>query len=79
MRIIAAMCTGFVLLLALGVFLGYDVDAANTAADAGESYFAYEDHVEWVKIIGVSYHLGVDGISAPMVLLTAHRRVLRAC
>ncbi|RPI96778.1 MAG: hypothetical protein EHM39_10535, partial [Chloroflexi bacterium] len=71
MRIIAAMCTGVVLLLALGVFLGYDVDAANTAAAAGESYFAFEDHVQWIESIGVSYHMGVDGISAPMVLLTS--------
>ncbi len=70
-RIIAAMCTGIVLLLALGVFFGYSVADANAAADAGETYFAFEDHIKWIEAVGVSWHLGVDGISAPMVLLTA--------
>jgi NADH-quinone oxidoreductase subunit M len=70
-RIVAALTTGIALLLALGVFFGFSVDAANSAADTGESYFAYEDHVKWVESVGISYHLGVDGVSAPMVLLTA--------
>ena len=34
-RIIAAMATGMVLLLALGVFFGYSVDDANAANDDG--------------------------------------------
>jgi len=70
-RIVAAMTMGIVLLLALGVFFGYDVDAANKAADQGQSYFAFEDHVKWIEAMGISWHLGVDGISAPMVLLTS--------
>jgi NADH-quinone oxidoreductase subunit M len=70
-RIVAAMATGITLLLALFVFFGYDVDAANNAAANGETFFAFEDQVTWIKSIGVSWHLGVDGISAPMVLLTA--------
>jgi NADH-quinone oxidoreductase subunit M len=70
-RIIAAMATGVALLLALGVFFGYRPDQANAATQAGQSYFAFEDHVKWIQSIGVSWHLGVDGISAPMVLLTA--------
>ncbi|MBN1680358.1 MAG: NADH-quinone oxidoreductase subunit M [Anaerolineae bacterium] len=86
-RIIAALATGITLLLALGVFLGYSVDDANAAATAAaeavtdeaaaaegevvEPYFAFEDHVQWVESLGISWHLGVDGISAPMVLLTA--------
>jgi NADH-quinone oxidoreductase subunit M len=70
-RIIAAMSMGVVLLLALGVFIGYDTDAANAAAESGQTYFGYEDHIQWVESIGIGYHLGVDGISAPMVLLTA--------
>ncbi len=79
-RIVAAMVMGIVLLLALGVFLGYSTDDANAVAEqyaqAGEGdavrpYFAYEDHVQWVESVGISWHLGVDGISAPMVLLTS--------
>lgn len=79
-RIVAAMTTGIALMLALGVFLGYSADDADAVAEqyalAGEGeavrpYFAYEDHVQWVESVGISWHLGVDGISAPMVLLTA--------
>lgn len=70
-RIIAAVTMGITLLLALGVFLGYDVDAANEAAEAGQTHFAFEDRVKWIPEVGISWHLGVDGISAPMVLLTA--------
>jgi NADH-quinone oxidoreductase subunit M len=70
-RIIAAMSTGIALVLALGVFLGYNVDAAKAAGNQGNMYFAFEDHVKWIESVGISWHLGVDGISAPMVLLTA--------
>ncbi|NDJ78680.1 MAG: NADH-quinone oxidoreductase subunit M [Chloroflexi bacterium] len=87
-RTVAAMTTGITLLLALGVFFGYNTDDANAAADAYveardaaagnpdevetvEPYFAFEDHVKWIEPLGISWHLGVDGISAPMVLLTA--------
>jgi NADH-quinone oxidoreductase subunit M len=70
-RIVAAMATGVCLLLALGVFFGYSVHNANAAAENGQSYFAFEDHVKWVPSVGISWHLGVDGISAPMVLLTS--------
>lgn len=70
-RIIAAMSTGIALLLALFVFFGYSVDQANTVNGDGGTYFAFEDHVKWIESVGISWHLGVDGISAPMVLLTA--------
>ncbi len=85
-RIVAATTMGIVLLLALGVFFGYDTDGANARAEeiaaaaedgtitqdeAVAPYFAFEDRVKWIDSVGISWHLGVDGISAPMVLLTA--------
>ena len=70
-RIIAAVVMGACLLLSLGVFFGFNTDAANAAAANGQSYFAFEDKIPWIESIGVSWHLGVDGISAPMVLLTS--------
>lgn len=30
----------------------------------------FEEKVVWVEQLGISYHVGVDGLSAPMVLLT---------
>jgi NADH-quinone oxidoreductase subunit M len=38
--------------------------------DAGAG-FQFEEHYVWFPQIGASYHLGVDGISLPMILLTA--------
>jgi NADH-quinone oxidoreductase subunit M len=32
--------------------------------------FQFEEHYEWFAVINSTYHLGVDGISLPMVLLT---------
>ncbi len=32
--------------------------------------FTFEENVPWVATVGISYHVGVDGISMPMVLLT---------
>lgn len=31
---------------------------------------AFEESVPWVESLGISYHLGVDGLNAPMILLT---------
>ena len=32
---------------------------------------AYEEQVPWIPGLGVSYHLGLDGLSSPLVALTA--------
>src|SRR5215213_9336300 len=32
--------------------------------------FQFEERYEWFTVINSTYHLGVDGISLPMVLLT---------
>lgn len=31
---------------------------------------AFEENVSWVPSLGINYHVGVDGLNAPMVLLT---------
>ncbi|MBL8130524.1 MAG: NADH-quinone oxidoreductase subunit M [Anaerolineae bacterium] len=31
---------------------------------------AFQERVEWLPALGISYHVGVDGLNAPMVLLT---------
>ncbi|MDI9639614.1 NADH-quinone oxidoreductase subunit M [Geitlerinema splendidum] len=35
-----------------------------------EETLAFVEHVPWIDSLGISYHVGVDGLSAPMVLLT---------
>jgi len=49
------------LLLSLVVFIGYDT------AEAG---YQFQERADWIPALGISYFIGVDGISAPLVLLT---------
>ncbi|MEK9165218.1 MAG: NADH-quinone oxidoreductase subunit M, partial [Chloroflexota bacterium] len=37
---------------------------------AGAVGFRFEEHVTWYAAINASYHVGVDGLSASMILLT---------
>jgi NADH-quinone oxidoreductase subunit M len=39
--------------------------------DPSQSQFQLIQKISWIKFIGAEYHLGVDGISLPLVLLTA--------
>ncbi len=66
-RSIAAAATFISLLLALFVFFG--VNRAYTLGQSGPFFFE-DGRWDWVPQLGIGYHLGVDGISAPMVLLT---------
>jgi NADH-quinone oxidoreductase subunit M len=53
-----------VLVVALGVVMWYGFrDQTGT--------YAYEETRGWLSAIGSSYHLGVDGISMPLLLLSA--------
>ena len=70
--------------LSLFVYLNYnrDVETLNANLDAaaasGENVgtqmfneaLQFEEYVPWLPELGISYHLGVDGLSVPMVLLT---------
>ena len=84
-RGIAIAAAGAVFILSLFVFLNYNNQVtavvANQAAlieaggtSVGTQMFretlAFEERVPWIASLGISYHLAVDGLSAPMVLLT---------
>ncbi|NDJ61538.1 MAG: NADH-quinone oxidoreductase subunit M [Chloroflexi bacterium] len=84
-RGIAIAAAGSIFVLSLFVFLGYNsqVEALRAAQDEliaedGDTVatalfnetLAFEEKVPWIDSLGISYHLGVDGLSAPMVLLT---------
>ena len=49
--------------LTLALFLWFQFDASQAG-------FQYEQQVTWYEAINSSYHLGVDGVSLTMVLLT---------
>jgi hypothetical protein len=38
--------------------------------ERGSAKFQFVDHAEWLPDYGIAYHVGVDGISMPFVLLT---------
>lgn len=59
---IAAFCLSVTLLLSLYVYFGYDLKAGG---------MQFTELIPWVEDIGVNYAMGVDGISLPMLLLTA--------
>lgn len=58
--------TGFILSIAVFI-VSLLVYAKFNPADGG---FQFIEKIPWIKSIGVSYHLGVDGISLLLVLLT---------
>jgi NADH-quinone oxidoreductase subunit M len=47
--------------LSLRVYIGFDGDSAD---------YQFEEKVAWIPSLGVGYHLGVDGISLLLLLLT---------
>src|SRR3972149_3279975 len=60
-RITALSAAGFALLLSVIVYFTYD--------KAAEGYQFIEKY-NWMPMLGISLHFGVDGLSAPLVLLT---------
>lgn len=84
-RGIALMTAAALLVLSGLVYFGYNAgvpalmeqqDAllvAETDHNATEMFYrsiAYEERYDWIPQLGISYHVGVDGLSTPMVLLT---------
>ena len=61
MRWIALLLSFFPLGLAVAVWLGLNPDGS----------MQFQEAAVWIQSIHVAYHMGVDGISVPMVFLTA--------
>lgn len=49
------------LVISIGLYFGYDKQAAG---------FQFVEKNVWIKSLNIAYHVGVDGISLPMVILT---------
>ena len=47
-----------------------DPDAPDHATQMFETGLRFEEKFPWLESLGISYHLGIDGMNAPMVLLT---------
>jgi NADH-quinone oxidoreductase subunit M len=83
-RGIAIAAAAAVLALSFFVYIAYNqnvsaiAEAQAAIASAGGSVgttqfantLAFQEYVEWLPQLGISYHVAVDGLNAPMVLLT---------
>lgn len=72
----AALFTFLQVLLAILIFINYDRGMAGVNTEAGMQFvekFTWIDikEVAWFGRIRIEYFLGIDGLSVPMVLLTA--------
>ena len=63
-KYLALTFTSISLLLAIIAFCLFD-------RSVGAAAFQFQDMVSWIPAINANYHLGVDGLSMPLVLLTA--------
>jgi NADH-quinone oxidoreductase subunit M len=60
-RVAALAAATFALFLSIWVYFSYDISAGG---------YQFIEKYTWLPDLGISYHVGVDGISAPLVLLT---------
>jgi NADH-quinone oxidoreductase subunit M len=61
MRLVALGVTLATLLLSIGLYAGFD---------NAETGMQFVERVPWIESLAVFYYLGVDGLSAPLILLT---------
>jgi len=61
MRIVALAMSVLVFVLSIGLYRWFDTSTAD---------MQFVERVSWVPALDVWYYLGVDGISAPLILLT---------
>ncbi|HJL78968.1 MAG TPA: proton-conducting transporter membrane subunit, partial [Candidatus Marinimicrobia bacterium] len=60
-KIVAAVSTGLQLWLAIMLWLNFDSASGS---------FQFMENVAWIPSFNISYALGVDGLSLPMIILT---------
>src|SRR5262245_56842221 len=66
-----AICATLVsAVLALKMFLNFH---------AGRAGYQFEQQIPWVGCLGISYHVGVDGINAGLILMSAIVAFAAAC
>lgn len=65
MRWVAAITSGLSLVIALLVFLAYDPNAAGYLG----TKLQFVEKINWLPQVGISYFVGADGISLPLLVL----------
>ncbi|MDA1194052.1 MAG: NADH-quinone oxidoreductase subunit M [Planctomycetota bacterium] len=74
-RSIATVATALLLVISIGMFVGFhaepDTWTANAGAGDGAHGYKYGFEASWIEDMGLAFRLGVDGMGLAMVLLTA--------
>jgi NADH-quinone oxidoreductase subunit M len=66
-RFIALITSLITLALCVPLYVGFD----------GSAYaMQFQEHLPWITAYGINYNLGVDGISAPLIILTTFTTLL---
>jgi NADH-quinone oxidoreductase subunit M len=73
MRLVALAATFVTMILAVKMFWQYD------GAPAGANGIKFEQLVPWVSSLGISYHVGVDGLNVGLILMGAIVAFAAAC
>jgi len=60
-RVTALAAATFALLLSIWAYFAYDLPAGG---------YQFVEKYTWLPDLGISYHVGIDGMNAPLVLLT---------
>lgn len=60
-RVAALAASAFALVLSIWVYFAYDIQAGG---------YQFVEQVSWIPALGISYKVGLDGMNAPLVLLT---------
>ena len=61
-KLVGLWVSGFNFFLSILIYLNFDNSSPN---------YQFEEQYDWILHSGISYHLGVDGISLPFVLLSS--------
>jgi NADH-quinone oxidoreductase subunit M len=72
-RAVAVLATFISMVLAIKMFVQYG------GATAGLSGYKFEQQIPWVESLGISYHVGVDGINLGLILMGAIVAFAAAC
>jgi NADH-quinone oxidoreductase subunit M len=70
-RGLGILFTAVPLVIGIALLFGYDFSAPGAFGDgsAGQA-LQYEVNASWISVIGARYHLGIDGVSLPLLELT---------
>ena len=66
-RVLALLVSLVTLGLSLPLWFGFDTGTAE---------MQFQEFAPWIQALSINYHLGVDGISMPLILLTAFATLL---